>query len=78
METRVKARLIGALILVALIVLLVPEMLSGPRQNQEIRQRWRCRADLHHRSHRADCPGCAECDRQGTASTSCAGRRSPD
>jgi DedD protein len=35
METRVKARLIGALILVALIVLLVPEMLSGPRQNQK-------------------------------------------
>ena len=35
METRVKARLIGALILVALIVLLVPEMLSGPRQGQK-------------------------------------------
>jgi DedD protein len=35
METRVKARLIGALILVALIVLLVPEMLSGPRQSQK-------------------------------------------
>jgi DedD protein len=32
METRVKERLIGALILVALIVLLVPELLSGPRQ----------------------------------------------
>jgi DedD protein len=35
METRVKARLIGALILVALIVLLVPEMLSGPRHDQK-------------------------------------------
>jgi DedD protein len=34
METRVKARLIGALILVALIVLLVPEMLSGPHHDQ--------------------------------------------
>ena len=34
METRVKARLIGALILVALIVLLVPEMLSGPHRGQ--------------------------------------------
>ncbi|HKE43774.1 MAG TPA: SPOR domain-containing protein [Steroidobacteraceae bacterium] len=32
MEIRVKERLIGALILVALIVLLVPELLSGPRQ----------------------------------------------
>ena len=30
METRVKERLIGALILIALIVLLVPELLTGP------------------------------------------------
>lgn len=34
MEIRVKERLIGALILVALIVLLVPELLSGPHQQQ--------------------------------------------
>lgn len=33
METRVKERLIGAIILVAAIVLLVPEMLSGPRSD---------------------------------------------
>ena len=32
METRVKERLIGAVILVALIVALVPEILSGPHQ----------------------------------------------
>jgi DedD protein len=32
METRVKERLIGALILIALIVLLVPELLTGPHQ----------------------------------------------
>ncbi|MGD0504423.1 MAG: SPOR domain-containing protein [Steroidobacteraceae bacterium] len=32
MERRVKERLIGATVLVALIVLIVPEMLSGPRQ----------------------------------------------
>ena len=32
MERRVKERLIGATLLVALIVLIVPEMLSGPRQ----------------------------------------------
>jgi DedD protein len=32
MERRVKERLIGATLLVALIVLVVPEMLSGPRQ----------------------------------------------
>jgi DedD protein len=34
MEIRVKERLIGALILVALIVLLVPELLSGPHPQQ--------------------------------------------
>lgn len=32
METRVKERLVGAVILVALIVALVPEILSGPRR----------------------------------------------
>jgi DedD protein len=32
METRVKERLVGAVILVALIVALVPEILSGPHQ----------------------------------------------
>ncbi|HZF25449.1 MAG TPA: SPOR domain-containing protein [Steroidobacteraceae bacterium] len=34
MEIRVKERLIGALILVAVIVLLVPELLSGPHRQQ--------------------------------------------
>lgn len=35
METRVKERLVGAVILVALIVALVPEILSGPRQSTD-------------------------------------------
>ena len=34
METRVKERLIGALILIALIVLLVPELLTGPHEER--------------------------------------------
>lgn len=33
METAVKERLVGAVVLVGLIVALVPEMLSGPRRN---------------------------------------------
>ncbi len=32
METAVKERLVGAVVLVGLIVALVPEMLSGPRR----------------------------------------------
>ncbi len=35
METRVKERLVGAVILVALIVALVPEILSGPRETTD-------------------------------------------
>ncbi len=36
METSVKERLIGAVILVALIVALVPEILSGPRKSPDV------------------------------------------
>lgn len=36
METRVKERLVGAVILVALIVALVPEILSGPHQPTDV------------------------------------------
>jgi DedD protein len=36
METRVKERLIGAVILVAMIVALVPEILSGPHKSTDV------------------------------------------
>ncbi|MBX3703456.1 MAG: SPOR domain-containing protein [Steroidobacteraceae bacterium] len=35
MEIRVRERLVGALVLVALVVLLVPALLKGPRQSQD-------------------------------------------
>jgi len=38
METVVKERLVGAVVLVGLIVALVPEMLSGPRREADTRQ----------------------------------------
>ena len=54
MDSRAKQRLTGAVILVALFVLLVPELLTGPRNARGAGYRGRRgHAPLHHRPQRA-------------------------